>query len=62
MAENSLAEVCNAQKLVYGVFRKAINKVNESFQTHNGGAIIERRLLSASGEAAVAIYYLREYF
>lgn len=62
MAENSLAGVCDAQKLVYRVFRKAINKVNESFQTHNGGAIIERRLLSAAAEAAVAIHYLREYF
>lgn len=34
------------------VFRKAINKVNESFQTHNGGAIIERRMLSAGAEAS----------
>lgn len=49
--ENSLTQVCKAQKLVY-VFRKAINKVNESFQTHNGGAIIERRMLSAGAEAS----------
>lgn len=41
--------------------QKAINKVNESFQTHNGGAIIERRLLSAAA-TATAIYYLHKYF
>lgn len=60
--ETSLAKVCDTQERVYRVFRKAINEANESFQTHNGGAIIKRRRLSATAEAAVAIYYSHKYF